>query len=319
MDRDECRFAQASRQMFEQAALPLDEQDRRIDSATGLPGGMHSGGWVVPMYGTKPRLNKPPLTYWVQVASAAVMTGGHPERDAMWMYRLPSVLSAIGTVLIVWRLGLKMFDPRAAWLGAVLLAVSPMIVWDAHQARSDQLLTLCTTGAMACLWGVVGRVGASRGLGKAEFRLDQGAAAGSEAKPRLAPGPRLRRGLVVVGLWVCVGLGVMTKGFITPLVVLGAVGAMCVVKRSWRPLWATRPVVGMVIVLLVAAPWVWLLSWQVGLDVYAREVWKETFLRSDGGEGRWAGVFAAGGASGAADRFVLAGVLVGVAGGGAGG
>ncbi|MBY0307723.1 MAG: glycosyltransferase family 39 protein, partial [Phycisphaerales bacterium] len=154
VDRDECRFAQASRQMFEHAALPVEEQDRRIDSATGLPGGLHAGGWVVPMYGTKPRLNKPPLTYWVQVASAAAMTGGRPERDAVWMYRLPSLLSAIGTVLITWRLGVRMFDPRAAWLAGVLLAVAPMVVWDAHQARSDQLLTVLAAGAMAWRWGV---------------------------------------------------------------------------------------------------------------------------------------------------------------------
>lgn len=287
VDRDECRFAQASRQMFEAAALPAERLDARVDPQTGVPVGMHAGGWVVPMYGTTPRLNKPPLVYWLQVASAAVMTGGHPERDAMWMYRLPSALCALGTVLIAWRLGVRMFDPRAAWLGAVLLAVSPMIVWDAHQARSDQLLTLCTTAAMACLWGVVGGWGGrprsalgAAGLKEAgEDARPTGTEAGGDARP---PGIARQVGNLphAVGLWVCLGLGVMTKGPITPLVVLGAVVALCVVKRGWRPLLAVRPLLGVVIVLLVAAPWVWLLSRQIGLDVYAREVWKETFLRA---------------------------------------
>ena len=248
VDRDECRFAQASRQMFEQAVWPEDRLDKRVDEAKGMPAGMHAGGWVVPMVQGKPRLNKPPLVYWLQVASAWVMTGGNPERDAIWMYRLPSALCALGTVLITWRVGLRMFDPRAAWLAGVLLAVAPMIVWDAHQARSDQLLMFTTTASVACLWRVLHR--RATGLGW------------------------------VIGLWVCFGLGVLSKGFITPLVVLSTVAALCIARRSWHPARAVRPVLGLLIVAVMAAPWVWLLSRQVGIDVYAREVWNEVFLRA---------------------------------------
>ncbi len=251
VDRDECRFAQASRQMFEQAVLPPADQDLRVDERTGLPLGLHAGGWVVPMYQNTPRLNKPPLIYWLQVASAWAMTGGDPSRDAVWIYRLPSLLSAIGTVLITWRLGLRMFDARVAWLAGALLAVSPIVVWDAHQARADQLLTFCTAGAMACLWLVYR--GGSHGGGRTGW---------------------------VLGLWVCVGLGVLTKGFITPLVVLGALAALCVATRSLRPARLARPLIGLVVVVAVAAPWVWLLSSHVGLDVYGREVWREVFLRA---------------------------------------
>lgn len=246
VDRDECRFAQASRQMYEAAVLPASQQDRRVEPETGLPAGKHAGGWVVPMVQGKPRLNKPPLVYWVQVASAWVCSEGDPSADAIWMYRVPSALCALATVLLVWRLGVRMIEPRAAWLGAALLAVAPMVVWDAHQARSDQLLLLCTTAAMACLWRVV-RTGGT------------GAAA---------------------GLWLFVGLGVMTKGLITPLVVVSAVGAMAWGRRDWGVVRRTRPLLGLVIVAACVAPWVWLLSRQVGLEVYAREVWKEVFLRA---------------------------------------
>ena len=82
VDRDECRFAQASRQMFEAAALPVAELDLRHDEQTRAPVGLHAGGWAIPMYGTTPRLNKPPLVYWLQVASAWVFTGGSPLNDA---------------------------------------------------------------------------------------------------------------------------------------------------------------------------------------------------------------------------------------------
>src|SRR5690348_4119435 len=45
VDRDESRFAQASRQMLESGTLE---------------------GWVVPKVQDRPRLNKPPLIYWAQ-------------------------------------------------------------------------------------------------------------------------------------------------------------------------------------------------------------------------------------------------------------
>ena len=48
VDRDESRFAQASRTMLE------------------------SGDYIVPRIGSTPRLNKPPLIYWLQAASARV-------------------------------------------------------------------------------------------------------------------------------------------------------------------------------------------------------------------------------------------------------
>jgi 4-amino-4-deoxy-L-arabinose transferase-like glycosyltransferase len=147
VDRDEARFAQASRQMFESVALP----DEAKNDA------MHGGGLVVPMVQDRPRLNKPPLIYWAQAASAWLWTGGDPLRDAIWMYRLPSALFATLAVLITWRIGCSMLDPRAGWAGAALLAVCPMVVWDAHQARSDQLLLACTTLALWGLWEVWSR------------------------------------------------------------------------------------------------------------------------------------------------------------------
>lgn len=127
IDRDESRFAQASRQMFESRALPPAEQDDDL----------HSGGLTIPRVQDRDRLSKPPLIYWLQAAGAAAFTGGDPGRDAIWMYRVPSLVAAMLTVLATWRIGVSMFDPRAAWLGAAMLGVSPVFVWEAHQARAD--------------------------------------------------------------------------------------------------------------------------------------------------------------------------------------
>ncbi|MFM2164427.1 MAG: hypothetical protein RL325_864, partial [Planctomycetota bacterium] len=73
-DRDEPRFAQASRQMAESGRL---------------------ADWVVPRVGDEIRLKKPPLIYWVQAPTVLAATGGDPSRDAIWMYRLPSAVAAL--------------------------------------------------------------------------------------------------------------------------------------------------------------------------------------------------------------------------------
>lgn len=251
VDRDESRFAQASRQMFEAAALPPER----------LRDGLHGGGWAVPMVGDRPRLNKPPLTYWLQGGSAAALTGGDPSADAVWMYRLPSAIAAALAVLISWRLGVAMLDPRAAWTGAACLAVSPMIVWDAHQARADQVLLAATTAAMACL-GLIAR---------ATWRSRR-------------PGV-----LVGLGLWLMIALGVLAKGPITPLVV-GSAWAALLALHPRRGLWlaAVRPVSGPLILLACVAPWAIAVIGSIGASEALQILRREVLDRSArAAEGHW--------------------------------
>lgn len=261
VDRDECRFAQSARQMLEAATLPEDRLDRATDAA-GRPTGLHAGGWAVPMYANTPRLNKPPLTAWAQAGTAWVLTGGTPARDAIWMYRVPSVLAAIVSVLLTWRLGLKMTDARAAWLAGALLAAAPMMVWDAHQARADQLMVASVVAAQLALWSVFRRAEAGRDAGW------------------LAP----------AGFWLAVGLSVMIKGPIGPMVVALGAAALALTTGRWRWLLSLRPVLGAAIVCAVVAPWLWVIDRQFGLGWYAGLVWQEVVLRAATGsrEGHFA-------------------------------
>src|SRR5262245_34300071 len=84
VDRDEARIAQARRQLAE------------------------SGDYVVPRVQGRVRLNKPPLIYWLQSTAARALTRGETWRDAIWMYRVPSLLAAIVAALATWRMGLSM-------------------------------------------------------------------------------------------------------------------------------------------------------------------------------------------------------------------
>ena len=248
VDRDEARFAQASRQMFESVALSEGERDEAL----------HGGGLVVPRFGAEDRLNTPPLVYWAQAGSAALFTGGDPSADAVWMYRVPSALFAALAVLLTWRIGVGALDPRAGWLGAALLAACPVVVWEAHQARADQLLLACTAGAMWGLW----RCASGR------------------------PGSRFGWAGAAV-LWVSMGLGILAKGPIVVLVV-GLAAVVLAMTRGWGVLLRVRPVTGVVILGAVLAPWAVLVAQRVGFDVLWAQLAGEAFGRAvSATEGRW--------------------------------
>lgn len=242
IDRDEPRFAQASRQMME------------------------SGDYVVPMVGDRPRLNKPPLVYWLQAGSARLLSGGEPQRDAIWMYRLPSAVACLGTVLLTWGLARSIFrslgwdEPSmegAAWLAAILLGVSPLVVVEAHTARADQLLLFTVIASQCCLWGL--------------FRSKQA-----------------REWLWFAGLWLCVGIGILAKGPITPLIVLLTLVAWCWWDRSWDLMRRARPWFGLPLAMACILPWVVAVAHRVGWERYFGIVFDETLGRSVGPkEGHW--------------------------------
>ncbi len=287
IDRDESRFAQASRQMFESVALPKELRDPA----------MHSGGLAVPMVQDRPRLNKPPLVYWLQAASAAVFTGGDPLKDHIWMYRVPGVLCAIASVLITWRLGRRMFDPRAAWLGAVVLGVCPLVVVDAHMARADQLLLTTVVAGQYWLWR------AWRGSDEAtKRRSDEGEGSSTQrgsdgaTKRRSDEGEEgsrpSRQATLVTALcfWICIGASVLAKGPIGPMVI-GLTALMLAAlhgRAGLRWLWSLRPLTGVVIVLAMCLPWLWMVGEHVGWQKYFDTIFKETITRSlEPKEGHW--------------------------------
>jgi 4-amino-4-deoxy-L-arabinose transferase-like glycosyltransferase len=129
LDRDEARFAQATRQMLE------------------------TGDFVRIRFQDEPRNKKPIGIYWLQAAAVAAFSS--PRSAAIWPYRLPSALAATLAVLLVFGLGRHLLGSgSAAFIAAVLTASALGIVVEAHLAKTDAALLAAVVAAQGVL-GVV--------------------------------------------------------------------------------------------------------------------------------------------------------------------
>ena len=150
-DRDESRFAQASKQMIE------------------------TGDYVRIMNGTEPRNRKPIGIHWLQVPFEVAARVLHVATDnPIWPYRLPSLLGGMAAVLATLEVGLAMLDRRAAVLAAGMLASCVILTVETHMAKTDAALLGATTVAMA----VLARAYAGRPVGRGQaavFWLAMGA------------------------------------------------------------------------------------------------------------------------------------------------
>ncbi len=114
IDRDEARFAQASVQMEE------------------------SGDLLNIRFQDEARNKKPAGIYWLQVASLKVFSS--PEKRQIWVQRLPSVLGALLAVLATYWGGAKLIGREGAFIGGCALALSFLLVFEAHIAKTDAVL-----------------------------------------------------------------------------------------------------------------------------------------------------------------------------------
>ena len=127
-DRDEARFAQASKQMIE------------------------TGDLIDIRFQDEPRWKKPVGIYWLQAASAQVLGGG--AGAGIWAYRVPSALAAIlAALLTVWT-ARPLIGDRAAVLAGLMMVTSLLLAGEANIAKTDAALlasAIAVLGGMAHL------------------------------------------------------------------------------------------------------------------------------------------------------------------------
>ncbi|QDT37145.1 ArnT family glycosyltransferase [Stratiformator vulcanicus] len=92
------------------------------------------GDWLVPTFNGELRLHKPILLYWF------MLTSYHMFGVTEFAARFFSAFFAVGTVLLTYDIGRRLFDRSAGLWSAVALATSPMFVVVARAANPDSVL-----------------------------------------------------------------------------------------------------------------------------------------------------------------------------------
>jgi 4-amino-4-deoxy-L-arabinose transferase-like glycosyltransferase len=114
LDRDESRFAEASRQMVE------------------------TGNYVDIRFANAPRYNKPAGIYWLQAASAQFW--GPAFRGQIWVYRLPSLLGGLLSLWFLYFMARSIAPPPTALLASLLLGTSLLLAIESTIATTDAAL-----------------------------------------------------------------------------------------------------------------------------------------------------------------------------------
>jgi 4-amino-4-deoxy-L-arabinose transferase-like glycosyltransferase len=123
LDRDESRFAQASKQMVE------------------------SGDLVDIRFSTGARYNKPIGIYWLQSASEKVF--GSVPHNIILHYRIPSLIGGYLALLLTFWCARGFVGPPTALLSAALLGATVLMTAEAEIATTDAVLLATILAAQA--------------------------------------------------------------------------------------------------------------------------------------------------------------------------
>jgi 4-amino-4-deoxy-L-arabinose transferase-like glycosyltransferase len=217
IDRDEARFAQATKQMVE------------------------TGDYVDIRFQDDVRYKKPVGIYWMQAAAVQTASAlGLPGAQLrIWIYRIPSLIGAVGAVLLTYWTALAFVTRRGAVLAALMMCACVLLGAEARLAKTDAMLLLTVVAAM----GALGRVYLSWQRGE------------DPAHPPWS-WPAI--------FWTALAGGILIKG---PLILMFAgltIVTLAILDRGAPWLWRLRPVWGLMWMLVLVLPWFVAIYWRAG-------------------------------------------------------
>src|SRR4051794_40262821 len=227
VDRDEARFAQATKQMIE------------------------SGDYIDIRFQDEVRYKKPVGIYWLQagVVRAAEAIGVPQARTAIWLYRVPSLIGAIGAVLLTYWAALAFVTTRGAFLAALMLATCALLNVEARLAKTDAMLLLCCAAAM----GVTARAYLTQSTGR-DISWSH-----------------------ALILWTALAGGLLLKGPLILMVVGLSAVALSITDRSARWVLRLRPLVGVLWILVLVLPWFVAIMGRAGESFLQESVGQDLF------------------------------------------
>src|SRR3954454_7076418 len=217
VDRDETRFAQATKQMVE------------------------TGDYVDIRFQDDVRYKKPVGIYWLQSAAvqAATKLGLQRAQVRIWSYRIPSLIGAIGAVLMTYWTALGFVTRRGAVLAGLIMCGSVLLGAEARLAKTDAVLLLTVVAAM----GAMSRVYLSWQRGE------------DPAHPPWS---------WPIIFWTALAGGILIKGPLILMFVGLTIAALAILDRTAVWLWRLRPVWGLTWLLVLVLPWFIAIFWRAG-------------------------------------------------------
>ncbi len=125
IDRDEPRYAQATKQMME------------------------TGDYIDIRFQNEPRYVQPAGIYWLHVVAARLTGTG--AAASIWVHRMPSVAGAILAVLLTYWVALTLVGEIAALAAALFMVASVLLGFEARDGKIDAVLLATILGAMGFL------------------------------------------------------------------------------------------------------------------------------------------------------------------------
>lgn len=101
------------------------------------------GDWIVPYFNGQPRLNKPPLSYWIVAACYRLFS------VSVFWERLPMALLAYGSVLVLFWIGRILFQEEVALWAAAIFATTFRFLILSRRLFIDVLMLFCLLVAIA--------------------------------------------------------------------------------------------------------------------------------------------------------------------------
>jgi 4-amino-4-deoxy-L-arabinose transferase-like glycosyltransferase len=206
--------------------------------------------WIIPHYGGRPWLERPPLPHWI-TAAVVRLTGVEHE----WGYRLSTALVALVIVLTVASTAARCIDRTIGLLSGLILASMQEFEHYATGPEADMFLCLLVTAAL-CLFA------------RLEFSSDP-----TDSEDRGFLG---RRSWKVLAFFVLLGLTNVAKGlFFGSTFIVLAVASYLVGNWDWKALRRYVWLWGWLACLLVASSWAFLAHRRFP-DIV--DLWKSDYL-----------------------------------------
>jgi 4-amino-4-deoxy-L-arabinose transferase-like glycosyltransferase len=237
IDRDEARFAQSTKQMIE------------------------TGDYIDIRFQDEARYKKPVGIYWLQAAvvQAAEAAGIPNARTTIGLYRIPSLLGALGAVLATYWAAMAFVTRRAALMAGAMMATCILLGVEARLAKTDAMLLLTAVTAL----GAMARA----------YLAEQGDRPSS--LPPLA---------IAAIFWTAIAVGILIKGPMIVMFVGLAAIALIVMDRSARWLLRLKPLLGVPFAIAIVMPWLIAIAIRSGGTFFTDSLGQDMFAKVTGGQ-----------------------------------